>query len=200
MLEKLIYKYSFFVCMKCVKCSKKKVVFKDLRLCRSCFLEVIERRVRKEFRLKKLVKKHDSLLIIDDGSYDAKNLIYLTKKIIGKMPVSLKIKKGKYKPGKRIKFKGKIIVPFNLDDEVSLFLKYFFENKKIKFIGHYDNIIKPLIVITDDESKTFAKIMKFKFKKKKKDKVNEFLDKMEKKYPGTKFGIKKSIGQIINEH
>lgn len=182
--------------MKCVKCSKK-VVFNDLRLCRACFLNIVERRVRKEFRLKKLIRKHDSLLILDDNSYDAKNLIYLVKKIIGKMPVSLKIIKGKYKPGTKIRFKGKVIVPWNLDDEVSLFLKYFFENKKIKYVGHYDNIIKPLMVITADESKEFAKLMKFKFKDKKKDEINEFLDKMEKKYPGTKFGIKKSIEQIL---
>ena len=197
MLEKLIYKRCFFICMKCVKCSKKKVVFKDLRLCSNRFLNIIERRVRKEFRLKKLVRKHDPLLIVDDGSYNSKNLIYLTKKIIGKMPVSLKIKKGKYVPSKKIKFKGKVIVPWNLDDEVSLFLKYFFENKPIKYIGHHDNIIKPLIVITGDESKAFARIMKFKFKEKKKDKIKDFLDKVEKKYLGTKFGIKKSIGQIL---
>ena len=94
--------------MKCVKCSKK-VVFPDLRLCKNCFLEVVEKRVRKEFRLKKLIRKHDSLLIMDDGSYDSKNLVYLVKKIIGKMPVSLKIMKGKYIIGKKIKFKGKVI-------------------------------------------------------------------------------------------
>ncbi len=180
--------------MKCIKCGKK-VIFKDLRACRSCFLEIIEKRVRKEFRLKKLIKKHDSLLILDNGTYDAKNLIYLVKKIIGKMPVSIKIKKKGYMPGK--KFKTKTIVPWNLDDEVSLFLKYFFENKKVKHIGHYDNVIKPLIVVRDKESKEFAKLMKFKFKDKKKNKVNKFLDKMEKKYPGTKFGIAKSIKQIL---
>ncbi len=183
--------------MKCVKCSKNKVIFTSLRLCRVCFLNVIERRVRKKFRLKKLIRKHDSLLIIDDNSYDAKNLIYLVKKIIGKMPVSMKIMKGKYKPGTKIKFKGKVIVPWNLDDEVSMFLKYFFENKKIRYIGHYDNIIKPLVVVTADESKQFARLMKFKFKDKKKDKVNEFLDKMEKRYPGTKFGVAKSIKQML---
>jgi hypothetical protein len=160
-------------------------------------ISVIERNVRKELRLKRLIKKHDKLLIIDDDSYDSKNLIYLIRKIIGKMPVSIKVKKGKYIPGKKINFKGKIIVPWNLDDEVSLFLKYFFENKKIKYIGHYDNIIKPLIVITDDESKKLAKKMKFKIKEKKKDYVKDFLDKMEKRYPGTKFGIKKSIEQIL---
>lgn len=181
--------------MRCIKCGKNKAVFKDLRVCRGCFLEIIEKRVRKEFRLKELVKKNDSLLIIDDNTYDAKNLIYLVKKIIGKMPVALKIKKEKYELGK--KFKGKVMVPWNLDDEVSMFLSYFFENKEIKYIGHYDNIIKPLIVVTDDESKAFAKIMKFKFKEKKKDYVKEFLDKIEEKYPGTKFGIKKSIQQIL---
>ncbi len=183
--------------MKCIKCGKKKVVFKDLRACRSCFLNIIEKRVRKEFRLKELVKKHDSLVILDDGTYDAKNLIYLVKKIIGKMPVSIEIKKDKYKPSRKINFKGNVIVPWNLDDEVSLFLKCFFENKKIKYIGHYDNVIKPLVVVRNKESKAFAKIMKFKFKDKKKNKVNKFLDKMEKKYPGTKFGIKKSIEQIL---
>jgi len=181
--------------MKCVKCGKNKVVFKDLRACRSCFLNIIEKRVRKEFRLKELVKKHDSLVILDDDTYDAKNLIYLVKKIIGKMPVDLKIRKGKFKIGK--KFKTKTIVPWNLDDEVSLFLEYFFENKKVKHIGHYDNIVKPLVVVRDEESKAFAKIMKFKFKEKKKNSIEEFLDKMEKKYPGTKFGIKKSVEQIL---
>jgi len=159
--------------------------------------EVIEKRIRKELRLKELIKKHDKLLILDDNSYDSRNLRYLIKKIIGKMPVDIKVKKGKYIPSTKIRFKGKVIVPWNLDDEISLFLRYFFENKKIKYIGHYDNIIKPLIVITDDESKQLARYYKFKFKEKKKDSIKEFLDKMEKRYPGTKFGIKKSIEQIL---
>ena len=90
--------------------------------------EVIEKRIRKELRIKKLIKKNDKLLIIDDNSYDSKNLMYLIKNIIGNLPVDIKVKKGKYVPGKKINFKGKVIVPWNLDDEISLFLKYFFEN------------------------------------------------------------------------
>ncbi len=196
MLEKLIYKDFFFLYMECIKCGKKSVS-EYLRLCRGCFLEVIEKRVRKEFRMKELVKRNDFLLILDDGTYNAKNLIYLFRKIIGKMPVSLKTKKGKYIPGKKINFDGKIMVPWNLDDEAVLFLRCFFEKKKIENIGNYENIIKPLVVITDDESRQFARIMKFDFKDKKKDKVNDFLNSMEKRYPGTKFGIKKSISHIM---
>ncbi len=159
--------------------------------------QVIEKRIRKELRLKELIKKHDKLLILDDNSCDSKNLRYLIKRIVGKMPVDIKVKKGKYIPSTKIRFKGKVIVPWNLDDEVSLFLRYFFENKKIKYIGHYDNIIKPLVVITADESKQLAKSLNFKFKEKKKDSIKDFLDSMEKRYPGTKFGIAKSIGQIL---
>jgi len=183
--------------MKCVKCNKNKAIVKVSNLCRKCFLEVIEKRVRKELRLKELIKKDDSLLIIDDESCDAKNLIFLIKKIIKGMPVNIKVKKGKYLPDKKISFKGKVIVPWSLDDEVSLFLKYFFENKPIKYIDHYGNIIKPFIVVLDEESKLFAGFMKFKFKEKRKDSIKEFLDKMEKKYPGTKFSIRKSIRQIL---
>jgi hypothetical protein len=197
MLEKLIYKDFFFLLMECVKCGKK-AVSGYLRLCRACFLEVIEKRVRKEFRMKELVKKNDSVLILDDGTYDSKNMLYLTKKIIGKMPVFIKIKKGNYVPGKKINFKGKIMVPWNLDDEAAFFLRCFFEKKKIENIGNYGNIIKPLAVITDDESRQFSRIMKFDFKDKKKGKVNDFLDSMEKRYPGTKFGIARSIPQIVD--
>ena len=77
-------------------------------------------------------------MIIDDNSYDSKNISYLLKQILKDLPCKIKTKKEKFKLGEKINTAfNKIIVPWNLDDECNYFLDCFFNKKKPEFIGHY---------------------------------------------------------------
>ena len=83
---------------------------------------IIEKRVRKEIRINKLISKNDTILIIDDGSYKFKISQKLLKNIVQDMPVTIEIKKTKYILGDNFDSKwNKIIIPWNLDDENEYF-------------------------------------------------------------------------------
>lgn len=170
---------------------------KGFDFCRNCFIKVIERRVRKELRMSEAIKKGDNLLIIDDGTCSAKLNVLLIKKSVGDI-TKITVKKGKFNPDKKISFKGKIIAPWNLDDEILLFMNSFFNNKLFRYLGDHGNIVKPLISIKQDECETFAKLTGLKYNMKTKtDDLAGFIGKIEEKYPGTKFGILKTTKQML---
>ncbi|MBN2423225.1 hypothetical protein JXB41_08435 [Candidatus Woesearchaeota archaeon] len=190
--------------MKCLKCNKKSCIkISTNYFCKNCFTEVIQKRIRKELRITRVIKKNDKILIIDDGSYNSKNSVYLLKGTLKNLPCEISIKKSHYKIGKKIKTNAnKIIIPWNLDDECEYFLYCFFNNKKPKYLGHYKLdkklYIKLLLNVTDSESRKFADIKKFKYKKQKKEKslINECLDVLEKEHPETKYSLLRSIEEI----
>ena len=161
--------------MKCVKCSKQaKIDLKHLggSLCPACFAEVIEKRVRKSLREHDWLKPADKILVIDDGTLKSKAGIHIIKSIF-------KLSKGC----------TKVIIPWNLDDEIGQYLDALMNNKKIPKTKH----IKFLINISDEEIDYFAKIKKIKGKKRAKTKLGKMLDNLEKRYPGSKFGLLKSF-------
>ncbi|MEM2918525.1 MAG: hypothetical protein QXY62_03395 [Candidatus Altiarchaeota archaeon] len=97
----------------------------------------------------------------------------------------------------------KIALPYNLDDQV--------KNAMLKFIdGDYEGIVKinenqkiimPLKNCLYDEILTYAKINKIPFdeeKLKSDDAVEKILDKIQKKNPGVKFQILRSIESLRN--
>jgi hypothetical protein len=185
--------------MKCLKCNKKEKV-KGFEFCRNCFISIIEKRVRKELRVSEAIKRGDALLIIDDRSCSAKLNIQLIKKIVGDI-TEIKVKKQKsFDINKKIDFKGKVIVPWNLDDEIILFMKCFLNNVPFKNLGNHDNSVKPLLCLKKDECELYCKLLGIKFEQKKTEEnkdIIEFVDKIEKKYPGSKFSILKSSKQML---
>ena len=76
-----------------------------------------------------------------------------------------------------------------MDDEIEQYLDALFNNKKIK----KTLLIKPLLNISDEEIYYFAKIKKIRGRKKAKTHLGKMLDDLEKRYPGSKFGLLKSI-------
>ncbi|MBD3310184.1 hypothetical protein GF351_03115, partial [Candidatus Woesearchaeota archaeon] len=71
--------------MRCTRCRKNqaKVHIKHLGdLCSRCFSRVIEKRVRKELRLKELIAKDDRILVVDDKSTEYHVSGHLLKNII----------------------------------------------------------------------------------------------------------------------
>jgi len=179
--------------MDCIKCGKKaQISMKHLGgdLCPTCFAEVIEKRVRKSLRENEWLKPDDDIIIIDDSTVKAKAVMYLLKSIFKGQPFKFNIKKASIASAEKLaKSKNKVIIPWNMDDEVEQYLDALFNNKKIK----KTKLIKPLLNISDEEIDYFAKIKKLKGKKKPKTKLGKMLDDLEKRYPGSKFGLLKSI-------
>ncbi|MBD3303575.1 hypothetical protein GF343_00355 [Candidatus Woesearchaeota archaeon] len=179
--------------MKCIKCSKTaKIGLKHLggSLCPSCFAEVIEKRVRKSLRDNKWLKPADRIIYIDDGTLQSKAGIHLINAIFKNQPFNICFKKGLIKSAARLsKGYDKVLIPWNMDDEVVQFLDALFNAKKVPKKRH----IKFLINISDEEIAFFAKIKKIKGTQKAKTRLGKMLDDLEKRYPGSKFGLLRSI-------
>lgn len=183
---------------KCQKCGRKSSV--NLRhigpMCRCCFLEVIEKRVRKELRTGKLIRKNDRILFIDNGSKEFKVGYALLTSIIKDLPVKISIKKSKSIAASSALSKkyDKIIAPWSLEDEDEQFLDFLFSRKKPKQMCR--NAVKLLMNISEDEISAFAAIKGFKFREKPKSAVRKILDSLEKRYPGYKFSLLNSIKAV----
>jgi hypothetical protein len=177
-------------CIKCKKPAKADIKHLGGSLCPSCFSEIIEKRVRKSLRDNDWIKPKDKVLVIDDGTIKAKAGIYILNSIFNKKPFNITVKKGTIKGASKLaKGYNKVIIPWNADDEVEQFLDALFNAKKILKIKN----IKLLIKISDEELDYFAKTKKIKGKKKAKSELGKKIDLLEKRYPGSKFGLLKSI-------
>lgn len=179
--------------MKCVKCGMKAGI--DMKhlggaLCQGCFSEVIEKRAKKAFREHNWLRPGDKAVIIDDGSTKAKVCIFLTKATFKCQPFYFSIKKGILLAVQKLaKGHKKVIIPWNMDDEIELNLKAMFEGKKPEELQY----IKPLLNVSDEEIRLFAKAKGIKGRKKPKTQLGRMLDELEKRYPGSKFGLLKSF-------
>ena len=132
-------------------------------LCKSCFIKIIEKRVRKHLRTEKSIKKNDKILIINNNSKEFYVGEYLLKRIIKDLPVKIDIKKSS-KPETLAKY-NKIIIPWSLDNEAEIALNINF-NKKPK-TKESKKTIKLLKCLSEEEIEMFARIKKFKYKKSK---------------------------------
>ena len=188
--------------MNCVKCGKSgEVKVQNLVACEKCFLKIIEKRVRKEIRLKKLIRKNDKILIINDGTAEFFVSEYLLKNIIKDLPVEITSSKQDYKLGDIVNGDyNKLIIPWNADKEDEYFLENIFSNQKSKYWGHFiikeKTYIKLLLPVLQAEVEIFAKIKGLKFKTRKKTNISNMLDKLEKEYPEVKFSLLKSSQEL----
>lgn len=179
--------------MKCVKCNKTAdISLKHLggSLCASCFIEIIEKRVRKVLREYERLRPSDKIIILDDNTLNAKMCTYMLQSIFRGQPFTFSIKKGSISSAEKLaKRKIKVVIPWNMDDEVEQYLDALFNGKKIK----KTRFIMPLLGISCEEIEYFAKIKGITGKSKAKTKLGRMLDELEKRYPGSKFGLLRSI-------
>ncbi len=186
------------ICVKCKGKQGKHGIYSGELLCDSCFCKIIEKRVRREVRLSRIFSKNDRILVLNDGSKEYKIGRLLLKSIIKDLPVEISEKKGVFDINKLGKSKeDRIIVPWSLDKEINLYLRNMFEGKKQEKLGHIveKKYVKLLRNVMDSELKVFAEINKIiiKDESKTKDEIKEMLEDIEKKYPGSKFSLLKSI-------
>lgn len=166
--------------MECTSCRKKEseLDFPHFRLCKKCFIKIIESRIKKEF---KTLNDNEKLLLIKRIPF----LKFAIKKFI-KNP---RIKVVKSNP-------TKIVVGSTLDEQIASF----FSNEKYQKCGN--NVIFPFRSVLNEELEAYAKVNKIKLKISnqeglEKDFENLF-NKLEKRRPGTKFSVAKSIEKIKN--
>lgn len=132
---------------KCHKCDKNSVWtnYTNKNFCESHFLGLLEKRVRKNIRIKKMIdiKKTYSLEQDEDNKYLLTT--YFLRRIFSDR---LKISK-----------KGTKIVSNTMDDEAHNLLMFFANNEELD-----THDLKPLSVITDEEAKILAKILNVELK------------------------------------
>lgn len=131
---------------KCHKCDKKST-WKDYtgkNYCESHFLGLLEKRVRKNIRINKLISLKEKYDIQEDKENKHLLTAYFLRRIF-----SDRINLSK---------EGKKIVSNTLDDEAENLLCYFMKKEDLK------QDIKPISVIADEEAKTLAKILDIKVK------------------------------------
>jgi hypothetical protein len=182
--------------MKCTKCSRQaRASFRQIgNLCENHFIELIEKRVRKQLRTGKIIKKNDRILFINNESKEYYAGYHLLKSIIKGLPVKIEIKKSKSLNPKPAKKYDKVIVPWSLDDEAEEFINLLFNKKKPKKFSKKS--VKLLHNVSEEEIELFAKIKRFKYRKTKKSKIKQMLDKLENRYPGYKFSLLNSTKQM----
>lgn len=174
-------------------------------ICDVCLLKLIEKRVRREIRIKKLFTRTDSILILDDSSLEFALSKHLLSNIIKSKDVNfstLKIKNRfelDIKELKRFVRKNKItkmVLPWNLENEVELQLTKMFSN--LKKDKQKLPIIKLLRNVSQREIVEFAKIKKFKGKQIKpyNPEINNLLGELEKNHPEIKFSTIKSFDKL----
>ncbi|MDD5087028.1 MAG: hypothetical protein PHV16_04720 [Candidatus Nanoarchaeia archaeon] len=203
--------------MLCEKCKKNKgeinLPYLGHILCRRCFCNLIQRRVKKEIKQKKIIEENEKVLLIDDKSIEARiseiliNSIYkkvkLTKKQVkgfslGQIdkPTILLIKKEKI---------SKVVIPWNLDKEINYFTECVFSGNKTSKIGHYNeqNIIfvKLLRNVLESECDLLAEFNNIDIKRnqekdKKIDDIKGLINRINKKHCETKFSLLKSIDKL----
>jgi hypothetical protein len=160
---------------KCSKCPKKHVWidYTGQKFCETHFLEIIEKRIRKNLRINKLIepKKEYSLKIHPENKHELTE--YFLKKIFEDR---ITLKKTKTQNKKQT------IISNTLDDELENLLNFFMNKQELDA-----QKLKPLSVITDDEAITIAKILNIELKIKPKQQ-NE----LTKKDPQLLFSSKKS--------
>lgn len=175
--------------MKCIKCGNNAVVsLKHMgSFCSKCFLSTIEKRIRKDLSVNKVFTPHESVLVITDNSVKSKLTIRFLNSISKSIP--LKVDIAKTQPNKKY---DKIVTPNNLDDDIS----FFFESlaRTGKPIAQTKEV-HLLRTVSNEELLIAAKLLKIK-PDIKKSKLSSVLDKLESRYPGSKFGLFNSIAEL----
>jgi hypothetical protein len=205
--------------MICEKCKKNKgeinLPYLGHLLCRRCFCNLIQRRVKKEIKQKKIIEENDKVLLVDDGSIEARvseiviNAIYKKVKLVKNHVKSFSL--GHLdKPTKNVIKKekiSKVVIPFNLDNEIAYFTDCVFSGKKVDKLSHYKEgkitFVKLLRNILESECDLFAEfnnicVKRRPLKDKKTRDIKGLINRINSKHCETKFSLLRSIDKINN--
>jgi len=165
------------------------------KLCKNCFIDYFQRKVLFTIRKFGLIKREDIVGYKKGNSFRSVVLEYVLLLISKKYGFNiLKL------PNKST---NKIAVDSTLDSESEEIIETFIEGdiSKLNQILPYDkNFIKPLYLFLDEEVLLYARLKNLKFEdvKKRKNRINNFLDDFEKKHPEVKRAIINSVLELYN--
>jgi len=145
--------------MKCRKCKKREAVGE---FCRSCYIEIFEKRVRKHIRLNKIVARGDTVLARDALSF---HLLKSLQSVI-------------VHNRKTLKRYDHVFAAYSMDSVSGDFLGQLIDGKKPK-LRSVSTILTP---VTNDEITLYCK---YKNIKPPTLKENRLLRDMEDRFPGT---------------
>ena len=149
-------------------------------ICSACFLTVMERRAKMELKRAGEVKKGETVLVLDDGSKEAKVSELFVRNLTKGVPCTIHISK-KEAPA------DKIIIPWDADDEALMVLQHICEQKPVT------NGIKLLKGLLDSEVALVAKLNNIPLTEKPVSEAQKLLNKLEELHPGTKFSLAKTL-------
>jgi hypothetical protein len=151
--------------------------------CARHYLEHIEKRVRKDIRIRKILSTKKTYYLLASTTKEYALAQYFLDRIFNK---HLKLIPVKAIPTK-IAARSATIVPTNLDREVNRNLKYFLEKKPFPKDQH----ILFLDHVLDDEMLIVCRILKIHHSTR--EQRNPLFAALEEKHPGTTFALKKSL-------
>lgn len=162
--------------MKCAKCGKKSQIttpFGERNYCERHYVESINKRIRKDLRIHQKIDLKSEYYLKKEDSHE----YFLTKHFLKNIfKDNIKYSENNNK---------KIILSGSLDKDSSDFFNTFLENTT----PENEIAIVPLRTVLQSEMKELCRILKINYKNKQQ---NFILDELEKKYPGTKFSVRKS--------
>lgn len=162
--------------MTCLKCKKDFETFRGY--CNNCFPELLERRAKKELSDSGWPKKGDKILVLDDGTIVSSVSLYILKGLLKGFPAEI-VSEGDHD----IK-----IIPWTADQEIEEFFKKIMEKEE----SPKNSDVKLLRKALYEEVEHYAEIKNIAGDRRVKTQVQELVDKLEKRYPGTKFATLKA--------
>jgi hypothetical protein len=198
--------------MACIKCKrdKEEVWLPHLpgKVCRACFLEIVEKRVRKNARIEGYFEEGGDLIFLDDGSANSAVSRYFLDRFTEHRPSKITVEKvaemddvwgtrrdrvvdlllKKYP-------KAKLILPLNADNEAELFLG------EMAGAGHKrpsPRLIKLIRCLSQKEVELFAKLKGFKYSKADSNDsdIKRLLERLSAASPDIKFAVLASLEAI----
>jgi hypothetical protein len=180
-------------CQQCTRPAKTKLT--DRHLCDSCFIDLCERKLRRNLR-KYSLQKDETIIFLNQTD----------KKIFSdliKIPLKLVIRDkaiAKKESETKIKQKARTALPLTLDDSNEDFILEIFNHNKNEKTNKKDskNIIRLYAPLTRTETAAYLAIKGLK--KSKEDiiqtELGAMLEEFERKYPGTKTSIAQSAKEF----
>lgn len=179
--------------MKCLLCKnqgKIKLSHTKAPYCNNCFIKYVEKRVRKDLRLGKYFKPNDVVYLFDDNTKEYFVTKFFLEEIFHK---NLKIRE----VSKIESAKGILIIPTNLDRELNNKFVEFTSNKNNKTnITAGGKVVKLLSTVLEEEIIELCKLKGFPIRNY--DIKNEFIEKINKEFPETKFSMMNAFEEMDN--
>ncbi len=201
--------YKMAVCIKC-KRDKAEIALAHLPgcMCRQCFIDIVEKRVRRNSRINEYFSKGDDIVFLDDGSANSAVSWYflerftehrspkIRKERVDEMDDVFGTRRNRAVEALLKKYpSSKLVLPVNADNEAELFLG------EMAGMGHKKpcpRLIKLVKCLSQKEVEMFARLKGFKYSGSSisDSSIKRMLDRLELESPDIKFALIKSLEEI----